>query len=64
MEENLEKVFQKKTQKTIKSFIDELYLKAHKKKYIINKTYVYRFDVIWSLDILDLKDYGPENYRG
>ena len=25
---------------------------------------VYQIDDIWSLDILDLKDYGPENARG
>ena len=29
-----------------------------------NKTDVYHVDDIWSLDKLDLKDYGPENYRG
>ena len=29
-----------------------------------NKTDVYHIDDIWSLDILDLKDYGPENNRG
>ena len=26
-----------------------------------NKTDVYQFDDIWSLDMLDLKNYGPEN---
>ena len=29
-----------------------------------NKTDVYYIDDTWSLDILDLKDYGPENNRG
>ena len=36
-----------------------------KKIYSTNKTDVYHIDDIWSLDILDLKDYGPEknSYR-
>ena len=52
------------TQKNIKIFINEMYSKAPKKNYITNKTDVYYIDDIWSLDILDLKDYGPENNRG
>ena len=52
------------TQKNIKIFINEIYSKAPKKNYITNKTDVYYIDDIWSLDILDLKDYGPENNRG
>ena len=47
-------------------FINEIYSKPPKKNYITNKTDVYHIDDIWSLDILDLKDYGPEknrNYR-
>ena len=52
------------TQKNIKIFINEIYSKPPKKKYITNKTNVYYIDDIWSLDILDLKDYGPENNRG
>ena len=32
--------------------------------YATNKTNVYHIDEIWKLDILDLKDYGPENNRG
>ena len=32
--------------------------------YVTNKTDVYHIDDIWSLDTLDLKDYGPENNRG
>ena len=51
------------TQKNIKSFINEIYSKPPKKNYITNKTDVYHIDDIWSLDILDLKDYGPENNR-
>ena len=52
------------TQKNIKIFINEIYSKPPKKYYATNKTNVYYIDDIWSLDILDLKDYGPENKRG
>ena len=52
------------TQKNIKSFINEIYSKPPKKNYATNKTDVYHIDDTWSLDILDLKDYGPENNRG
>ena len=51
------------TQKNIKIFINEIYSKPPKKYYATNKTNVYYYDT-WSLDILDLKDYGPENNRG
>ena len=53
------------TQKNIKIFINEIYSKPPKKNYVTtNKTDVYHIDDIWSLDIIDLKDYGPENNRG
>ena len=52
------------TQKNIKIFINEIYSKPPKKDYATNKTDVYHIDDTWSLDILDLKDYGPENNRG
>ena len=52
------------TQKSIKIFINEIYSKGPKKNYATNKIDVYHIDDIWSLDILDLKDYGPENNRG
>ena len=52
------------TQKNIKIFINEIYSKPPKKNYATNKTDVFYIDDIWSLDILDLKDYGPENNRG
>ena len=52
------------TQKTIKTFIHDIYSKPPKKKYVTNKTDVYHIDNISSSDILDLKDYGPENIRG
>ena len=52
------------TQKNIEIFIIEIYSKSPKKNYATNKTDVYHIDDIWSLDILDLKGYGPENNRG
>ena len=52
------------TQKNVKIFINEIYSKPPKKYYPTNKTDVYYIDDIWSLDILDLKDYGPKNNRG
>ena len=52
------------TQKKIKIFVDEIYSRGPKKNYATNKTDVYHIDDIWSLDILDLKDYVPENDRG
>ena len=52
------------TQKNIKIFINEIYSKPSKKYYITNKTNVYYIYDIWSLDILDLKDYCPKNNKG
>ena len=52
------------TQKNIKIFINEIYSKPPKKNYVTNKTDVYHIEENWSLDILDLEDYGPENNRG
>ena len=52
------------TQKNIKIFVNEIFSKPSKKNYDTNKTDVYYIDDIWSLDILDLKDYGSENNRG
>ena len=51
------------TQKTIKIFRNEIYSKPLKKSYPTNKTNVYHFEDIWSLDILDLKDYVAENSK-
>ena len=51
------------TQKNIKIFINEIYSKGPKRNYATSKTNVYHIDDVWSLDILDLKDYGPENNR-
>ena len=52
------------TQKNIKTFINEIYSRGPRKNYPTNKTNVYYIDNIWSLGILDLKDYGVENNRG
>ena len=52
------------TQKNFKININETYSKPPKKYYNTNKTNVYYIDDTWSLDILDLKDYGPKNNRG
>ena len=52
------------TQKNIKIFINEVYSEPPKKNYNTNKTDVNYIDDIWSLDLLDLKDYGVENNRG
>ena len=49
------------TQKNIKIFRNEIY---SKRPNATNKTDVYFIDDIWSLDILDLKDYGPESNKG
>ena len=52
------------TQKAMKFFMNENYSKGPKKNYQTNKTDVNHIDDIWSLDFLDLKDYGPESNRG
>ena len=49
------------TQKTFEVFIGEIYLKPPEKIYITNRTDVYHTDDTRSWDILDIKDYGPEN---
>ena len=52
------------SQKNIKIFINEIYSNPPRKSYPTNKTDVYHIDDIWSLDILDLKDYGPKHNKG
>ena len=52
------------TQNTIKTFLNEICLKAPKLNYINKKINVYHIDDIWSLDTLDFEDYGPEIIRG
>ena len=52
------------TQKNIQTSIHEICSKPPKRNYPTNETDVYHFVDNWSLDILDLKDYDPENNRG
>ena len=52
------------SQKSIKIFENENFFKPPKRNYPTNKTDAYHIDDIWSLVILDLKSYGPENNRG
>ena len=51
------------SQNSNKIFVSQIYSKGPKKNYSPKKTDVYHIDDIWSLDILDLKDYGPEINR-
>ena len=51
------------TQKKIKIFINEIYSKPPRRYYVTNKTDVYHIDDTWSLDILDLNDYGPKKNK-
>ena len=44
--------------------MNEMYSKPPKKNCPTNKTDLYHIDDIWSLDILNLNDYGPKNNRG
>ena len=60
----IEEHFKKMSQKSIKTFINEIFSKGTKRKFITNKTVVYQIDDKWRLDKIDLKDYGPENNRG
>ena len=46
-----------------KIFREEIYSKPPENNYPPNKTDVYHIDDNWSLGILDLKDYAPENNR-
>ena len=52
------------TQKNIKIFLNEIYFKPRKKIYATNKIDVYHIDDIWAFDILDVKDYRPDNNKG
>ena len=52
------------TQKTIKISIDDFFSKSPEKNYPTVKTDVYHIDDIWSLDIVNLNDYGPKSLRG
>ena len=49
--------------KSIKINVNEMFIKPLRKNYTTNQTDVYHIDDIWSLHILDLKDYDPENNK-
>ena len=51
------------TQRTIDVSNNEIYSKPPRNNSITNRTDVYHIDDTWSVDILDLKDYGPELNR-
>ena len=51
------------TQKSIKFSLNETFSKPPIKNYTTNKTDLFYIDNFWSLGILDLKDYGPENKK-
>ena len=50
--------------KNVDIFIDEIYSRLPKKNYVTNKINIYHIDDTWSIDLLDLNDYGPKNNRG
>ena len=52
------------TMKPISIFLNETYTEPAQKVCPTNKTDVYHFHAICSLDKIDLKDYGLENNRG
>ena len=51
------------TQKSNETLIDAFYSNGPKKKDATNKREFYYINDIWSLDVLDLKDYGSESSR-
>ena len=59
----MEEKFNKKDSEINLKFYKRKLYPLTKKNYATNKTDIYHFDDIWSLDILDLEDYGPENIR-
>ena len=52
------------SKKLINIFINEIYSRGPKKNYITNKINIYHIDDTWSIDLLDLNDYGPKNNKG
>ena len=58
----LERNFSINDSENIQVFKEEISSKPPKRNYITNKTDAYYIDGIWSLDMLDSKDYGPGKY--
>ena len=52
------------TQKSIEIFVNETYSKPPEKIYASDKTDDYHVDGICSLNMLELKGYGPKNNGG
>ena len=48
----------------IKTFVNEIYSNPPKKSYSTNRTVVKHIDDTWSMDLLDMIDYGVKNNRG
>ena len=51
-------------QSLIDTFINEIYFRPPKKNYSTNKTIVKHIDDTWSMDLLDMVDYGVKNNKG
>ena len=51
-------------QSLINTFINEIYSKPPKKNYSTNKTIVKHIDETWSMDLLDMVEYGVKNNKG
>ena len=49
-----------KNRNLITTFIDEIYMKPPKKNYETNKIVNKQIDDTWSLDLLDMIDYGTK----
>ena len=53
-----------KKKDNVKIFIDEIYFKPPLKNFESNKTIVKNIDETWSIDLLDMSDYGISNNNG
>ena len=51
-------------QSLIDTFINEIFSRPPKKNYSTNKTIVKHIDDTWSMDLLDMVDYGVKNKKG
>ena len=51
-------------QSLIDTFIHGIYVNPPKKYYLTNKTIVKHIDDTWSMDLLDMVDYGVKNNKG
>ena len=51
-------------QSLIDTFINEIFSRPPKKNYSTNKTIVKHIDDNWSMDLLDMVDYGVKNNKG